>query len=182
MTLSRLSSVLERHSAASAVLLRTVIDEARGSHVLAGMPHGLVNGELVFGLPPRAPAQQDLAELRAHTRIETSQFAAASWWGLEGQPGLHEEAAPLDHPGVQFTAGRVVANRGDMHPGREPVGADHRLTCIGAEAHDVGFSHGLLSCLNRACPGIGCRQLLSMNDVARCNADLRERADAGKHL
>src|SRR5437016_7969789 len=123
MTLSRLSSVLEHHSAASAVLLSTVIDEARGSHVLAGVPHGFVNGELVFGLPSWAPAQQDLAELRAHTRIETSKFAAASRWGLEGQPGLHEEAAPLDHPGVQFTTGRVVANRGDMHPGREPVGA-----------------------------------------------------------
>src|SRR5947209_17561260 len=171
MTLSRLSSVLERHSAASTVLLRTVIDEARGSHVLAGVPHGLVDGELVFGLPPRAPAQQDLAELRAHTRIKSSQFPAASWWRLEGQPGLHEEAAPLDHPWVQFTAGRVVANRGDMHPGREPVGADHRLTCIGAEAHDVGSAPSLLSGPNRACPATGCPPLPGMNAVARSNAD-----------
>ena len=69
-----------------------------------------------------------------------------------------------------------------MHPGREPVGADHRLTCIGAEAHDVGSAHSLLSGLNRACPDICCRQLLSMGDVARCNADFGERAHAGKHL
>src|SRR5437868_11445757 len=85
-------------------------------------------------------------------------------------------------PWVQFAAGRVVANRGDMHPGHEPVVADHRLTCIGAEAHDVGSAHSLLSGLNRVCPGIGCRELLSMGEVARCNADLGERADAGKHL
>src|SRR5437870_745016 len=130
MTLSRLSSVLEHHSTASAVLLSTVIDEARGSHVLACVPHGFVNGELVFGLPSRAPAQQDLAELRAHTRIKSSQFPAASRWRLEGQPGLHEEAAPLNHPWVQFAARRVVANRGDMHPAREPTGADHRSTSM----------------------------------------------------
>src|SRR2546430_17274187 len=98
MTLSRLSSVLEHHSAASAVLLSTVIDEARGSHVLAGVPHGFVNGEPVFGLPSWAPTQQDLAELRAHPRIETGQFAPASRGGLEAQPGPFEEAAQLHTP------------------------------------------------------------------------------------
>jgi hypothetical protein len=60
-TLSRLTSLLERHGAASAVLLRAVIDQARCSHVFTGVPHCLVDGELVFGLPSQALAQQDLA-------------------------------------------------------------------------------------------------------------------------
>src|SRR5260221_5857215 len=97
--------------------------------------------------------------------METSQFTEASGGVLEGQPGLHEEAALLDHLGVQFSARRAVANRRDMHPGREPVTADHRLTCIGAQANNVGSAHCLLSSLNHACPGICCRELLCMGEV-----------------
>src|SRR5437660_1599742 len=42
--LSFLASVLEHYGAANAVLLSTVIDEAGCSHVLAGVPHGFVDG------------------------------------------------------------------------------------------------------------------------------------------
>src|SRR6266566_3136173 len=52
---------LEHYSAANAVLPSTMKDQARCRHVLTGMPHRLVDGELVFGLPPQAPTQQDLA-------------------------------------------------------------------------------------------------------------------------
>jgi hypothetical protein len=50
-------SVLEDHGAASTVLFGTVIDEAGCSEVLAGVPHGFVDGELVCGLPSQTPAQ-----------------------------------------------------------------------------------------------------------------------------
>ena len=39
-----LASVLELHAAARSLLLGTVIDEAGCSHVLASVPHGLVDG------------------------------------------------------------------------------------------------------------------------------------------
>src|SRR3954447_10211733 len=100
----RLASLLEHHGAANALLLGTVIDEAGCSQVLTGVPHGLVDSELLFGLPSPALAQQDLAELCANARIQTSKFPTAQWCGLEGQPGLPEEAALRDHPGIQFSA------------------------------------------------------------------------------
>ena len=120
--------ILEHHGVASTLLSGTVIDQAGCSHILTGMPHGLVDGELVWGLPSQAPAQQDLAEFRANTRIQTSQLPAASWGRLESQPALHEEARRSYHLGVQFSSWGCIANRGDMHAGREPVEADHRLT------------------------------------------------------
>src|SRR5438270_758054 len=82
------------------------------------------------------------------------------------------EAPMLDYPGVQFSTWRPVSNRRDMHSRREPVDADHRLTCTGAQAHDIGPAHCLLGGLNCACPAISCRELLCMGEVARCNADL----------
>ena len=101
--------ILEHHGVASTLLSGTVIDQAGCSHILTGMPHGLVDRELVFGLPPWASAQQDLSKFRAHTAIKTCQFPAASRWWLEGQPALHEETTMLDHPGVQFSTRRRMA-------------------------------------------------------------------------
>src|SRR5690242_3392954 len=53
-----ISRVLERYEDASALLARAPIDEGGGGHILAGMAHRLIDGDLVVARAPGAAAQQ----------------------------------------------------------------------------------------------------------------------------
>src|SRR5579875_332680 len=156
------------------LLERPSVDEVRGCRILAGMPHGLEDGDLPPGLTAWADAGQDLAQLGRHRRIHALQFHAAGRGRGEGMPRLDEQLPSNHGLRIQLRSLLVGPHRGHVGPRVQPLVAQHRGGSVGATADDVGPAYGVLEAAHSASPMIRAGQRLSMLPGPRGNPHLME--------